>query len=122
MAHFAEIGLNNTVVRVIVVNNNVLTDADGNESEQLGVNLCRDLFGGTWLQTSYNDTIRKNFAATGYTYDAARDAFIPPQPYSSWVLNNTTCNWEAPVTQPDDGNMYIWNESTLSWDGVDDGA
>jgi len=122
MAHFAEIGLNNTVVRVIVVNNNVLTDADGNESEQLGVNFCRDLFGGTWLQTSYNDTIRKNFAATGYTYDAARDAFIPPQPYSSWVLNNTTCNWEAPVTQPNDDNMYIWNESTLSWDGVDDGA
>jgi len=122
MAHFAEIGLSNTVVRVIVVNNNVLTDADGNESEQLGVNFCRDLFGGTWLQTSYNDTIRKNFAATGYTYDAARDAFIPPQPYSSWVLNNTTCNWEAPVTQPNDDNMYIWNESTLSWDGVDDGA
>ena len=122
MAHFAEIGLNNTVVRVIVVNNNVLTDADGNESEQLGVNFCRDLFGGTWLQTSYNDTTRKNFAATGYTYDDAKDAFIPPQPYSSWVLNNTTCNWEAPVTQPDDGNMYIWNESTLSWDGVDDGA
>lgn len=122
MAHFAEIGLNNTVVRVIVVNNDVLTDADGNESEQLGVDFCRDLFGGTWLQTSYNGTIRKNFAATGYTYDDAKDAFIPPQPYSSWVLNNTTCNWEAPVTQPDDGNMYIWNESTLSWDGVDDGA
>ena len=122
MAHFAEIGLNNTVVRVIVVKNDLLMDADGNESEQLGVDFCRDLFGGIWLQTSYNGTIRKNFAATGYTYDAARDAFIPPQPYSSWVLNNTTCNWEAPVTQPDDGNMYIWNESTLSWDGVDDGA
>ena len=118
MAHFAEIGLNNTVVRVIVVKNDLLMDADGNESEQLGVDFCRDLLGGTWLQTSYNGTIRKNFAATGYTYDA----FIPPQPYSSWVLNNTTCNWEAPVTQPDDGNMYIWNESTLSWDGVDDGA
>lgn len=122
MAHFAEIGLNNTVVRVIVVKNDLLMDADGNESEQLGVDFCRDLLGGTWLQTSYNGTIRKNFAATGYTYDDAKDAFIPPQPYSSWVLNNTTCNWEAPVTQPDDGNMYIWNESTLSWDGVDDGA
>lgn len=122
MAHFAEIGLNNTVVRVIVVKNDLLMDADGNESEQLGVDFCRDLLGGTWLQTSYNGTIRKNFAATGYTYDAARDAFIPPQPYSSWVLNNTTCNWEAPVTQPDDDNLYIWNESTLSWDGVDDGA
>jgi hypothetical protein len=122
MAHFAEIGLNNTVVRVIVVSNDVLIDADGNESEQLGVDFCRDLLGGTWLQTSYSGTIRKNFAATGYTYDDAKDAFIPPQPYLSWVLNETTCVWEAPVAQPDDDNLYIWNESTLSWDGVDDGA
>ena len=122
MAHFAEISDDGTVLRVIVVSNDVITDEDGVEQEQLGKDFCQNLLGGTWVQTSYNGTIRKNFAATGYTYDAARDAFIPPQPYSSWVLNNTTCNWEAPVTQPDDGNMYIWNESTLSWDGVDDGA
>ena len=122
MAHFAEIGLNNTVVRVIVVTNDVLTDADGNESEQLGVDFCRDLFGGTWLQTSYNNNFRKNFAGAGYVYDSTRDAFIAPQPYLSWVLNETTCAWEAPVARPDDVNMYIWNESTLSWDGVDDGA
>jgi len=122
MAHFAEIGLNNWVIRTIVVNNEVLLDSDGNESEQLGIDFCQSLFGGTWLQTSYNNNFRKNFAGAGYVYDSARDAFIAPQPHLSWVLNDTTCAWEAPVAHPDDGTLYIWNESTLSWDGVDDGA
>lgn len=122
MAHFAEIGSNNRVIRTIVVNNEVLLDADGNESEQLGIDFCQGLFGGTWLQTSYNNNFRKNFAGAEYVYDSTRDAFIAPQPHLSWVLNDATCAWEAPVARPDDGNMYIWNESTLSWDEVNNGA
>ena len=70
---------------------------------------------GTWVQTSYNASIRKNYAGIGYTYDLAKDAFIPPKPYPSWVLNEDTCNWEAPVTIPDDGKQYKWNEATTNW-------
>ena len=70
---------------------------------------------GTWVQTSYNASIRKNYAGIGYTYDSTRDAFIPPQSYPSWVLNEDTCNWDAPVTIPDDGKAYTWDESTTNW-------
>ena len=70
---------------------------------------------GTWVQTSYNASIRKNYAGIGYTYDSTRDAFIPPQPYPSWTLNETTCRWDAPVTIPDDGKQYKWNEATTNW-------
>lgn len=120
MAHFAEIGLNNTVIRVIVVNNSELIDPGGNESEQFGSIFCQNLFGGTWLQTSYNGNIRKNFAGAGYNYDSDRDAFIPPKPYNSWVLNEETCRWQAPVEMPDDGNQYYWNEEILNWSIVVD--
>lgn len=115
MAHFAEIGLNNTVLRVIVVHNNELLDENGQESEAKGIEFCRNLFGGTWLQTSYNGNMRKNYAGIGYTYNAIRDAFIPPQPYSSWVLDDATCQWKAPVPMPTDGGVYLWNEATQSW-------
>ena len=115
MAHFAEIGLNNTVLQVIVVHNNELLDENGQESEAKGAEFCRNLFGGTWLQTSYNGTFRKNFAGVGYTYNAIRDAFIPPQPYSSWVIDDATCQWKAPVPMPTDGGMYSWNEATQAW-------
>jgi hypothetical protein len=115
MAHFAEIGLNNTVMRVIVVNNDECKDQFGNESETIGAKFCHDLLGGVWLQTSYNGTFRKNYAATGYTYDSSRDAFIAPKPFTSWVLNETTCQWNAPVSCPTDGKIYNWNEDTLSW-------
>lgn len=118
MAHFAEIGLNNVVVRVIVVNNDVLLDEDNNEVEQNGIDFCRDTLGGTWLQTSYNGKIRKNFAAKGFTYDSARDAFIAPKPFDSWVLNEETCRWEAPTAKPNDGLAYRWNEETQSWTEV----
>lgn len=113
MAHFAEIGLNNTVLQVIVVHNNELLDENGQESEAKGAEFCRNLFGGTWLQTSYNGTFRKNFAGVGYTYDAERDAFIPPKPYPSWVLVEETCQWTAPVAKPE--GMYSWDEATTSW-------
>ena len=73
---------------------------------------------GTWVQTSYNASIRKNYAGIGHTYDTVRDAFISPKPYPSWTLNETTCNWEAPVTLPDDGKQYAWDEATTNWKEV----
>mgnify|MGYP003633575481 CR=1 FL=1 len=120
MAHFAEIGLNNTIVRVIVVHNNELLDGDGVEQESIGVEFCQNLFGGTWLQTSYNGNIRKNFAGTSFTYDSGRDAFIPPQPFPSWVLNEDTCLWASPTPYPTDGDYYTWDESTTSWVAVEE--
>ena len=116
MAHFAEIGLNNTVVQVIVVNNSECLDQFGNESETIGAKFCHDLFGGVWLQTSYNGTIRKNYAGIGFTYDSGRDAFIPPKPFASWTLNETTCLWDAPTSMPIlEGKFFRWDEPTTSW-------
>ncbi len=115
MAHFAEIGLNNTVLRVIVVNNDELLDENGNESEIKGTEFCRNLLGGTWVQTSYNSTFRKNYAGAGFTYDSTRDAFISPQPFQSWTLNETTCRWEPPTPMPTDEKLYQWDEATTAW-------
>ena len=115
MAHFAEIGLNNTVLRVIVVNNNELLDENGVEQEAKGAEFCRTLFGGTWVQTSYNGNIRKNYAGVGYTYDSSRDAFIPPQPYPSWTLNEDTCLWEAPMPMPESEQPHTWDEESQAW-------
>jgi hypothetical protein len=100
MAHFAEIGLNNVVVRVIVVNNNELLDENHIEQESKGADFCRNLLGGTWVQTSYNGAIRKNFAGAGFTYDSARDAFISPKPFDSWTLDEQTCQWVDPNPNP----------------------
>lgn len=103
MAHFAKIGLDNLVTDVLVVANKEIMDSTGVEYESIGVEFFKNLTGHeTWIQTSYNGTIRKNYAGIGYTYDHARDAFIPPQPSPSWTLNETTCVWEAPVVQPTD--------------------
>ena len=111
MAHFAKVE-NNIVVQVIVAEQDVINSG---------------LFGNplSWIQTSYNTyggvhilggaPLRKNFAGIGYTYDTVRDAFITPKPYQSWVLNEQTCLWEAPISYPNDGNSYIWDEPTLSW-------
>lgn len=115
MAHFAEIGVDNTVIRVIVVNNAELLDGNGAEQESLGADFCRDLFGGTWVQTSYNGNFRKNFANQGYTYDSSRNAFIPPKPFASWTLDEATCRWEAPIPYPDDGQEYSWDEASGTW-------
>lgn len=108
MAHWAEIDENNIVIRITVGDNN---DPNGDEGYQWLV----DNLGGTWIKTSYNGNIRKNFAGIGMTYDAERDAFITPKPFNSWILNEDTCNWEAPVQYPTDDKMYNWNEPTLSW-------
>lgn len=93
MAHFAELDANGIVTQVIVVNNSELLD-NGVESESKGIAFCQSLFGGTWVQTSYNGNIRKNYAGIGYTYDEVRDAFIPPKPEGNWILNEDTCLWE----------------------------
>jgi len=114
MAHFAQLNEQNIVTQVIVVANQELLE-NGIESEAKGIAFCQSLFGGTWKQTSYNGSIRKNYAGIGDTYDNVRDAFIPPQPYPSWTLVEETCNWTAPVLYPTDGKMYDWNENTVSW-------
>ena len=115
MAHFAQLDKNNLVIQVIVVNNNECKDTDGNESEAVGVAFCQSLFPETiWKQTSYNGNIRKNYAGVGYTYNADIDAFIPPQPFASWLLNETTAQWEAPIAMPEDRD-YSWDEATISW-------
>ena len=119
MAHFAELDENNIVTRVIVVHNNELLDTSGNESEAKGVEFCSTLFGHTnWVQTSYNNNIRKQFAGTGYTYDSDSDVFVAPQPYPSWSLDDNS-EWQAPTPMPEDDNMYSWNEDTQSWDLVE---
>ena len=124
MAHYAELDSNNVVLRVIVVSNADTSTAQGEEKESIGIAFCERLLGGTWVKTSYNAKIRKNYAGIGYTYDKDRDAFIPPKPYASWVLNETTCLWNAPVAMPSDvgqgepPKMYTWNENTTSWDLV----
>lgn len=117
MAHFAQLDINNTVIQVIVVNNNELLDENGAESETKGIAFCQYLFGADsrWKQTSYNGTIRKNYAGIGYSYDVARDAFVTPRPFASWTLADDTCQWAAPVPYPNDGKYYVWDEPTLSW-------
>lgn len=128
MAHWAELDSNNIVTRVLVGDNN---DPAGDEGYQWLI----DNLGGTWVKTSYNAIagkrrnpetgemteepgLRKNYAGIGYSYDSGRDAFIPPKPFNSWVLNEETCLWDAPVAYPNDGKLYTWNEENLAWDEV----
>ena len=116
MAHFAEI-IDGMVARVIVVSN-ADTVSNGVEDGAIGAAFCHNLFGGEWVQTSYNNNIRYNYAGIGYTYDTARDAFIAPQPYASWVLDEATCLWVAPVAMPSAGGPWAWDEDTESWVAV----
>ena len=110
MANFAELDEDNIVTRVLVTNN-----AFPNE----GYDWLVDNLGGTWIQTSYNATIRFNYAGVGFTYDSERDAFISPKPYDSWLLVEETCQWESPVPYPDDGLMYSWNEELTDWEATE---
>ena len=115
MAHFAQLNEENLVTQVIVVANEDTADQDGVENEAIGIAFCTNLLGGRWVQTSYNANIRKNYAGIGYKYDETLDAFIPPQPFESWTLNEETAQWEAPTPYPDDGKLYSWDEATTSW-------
>jgi len=131
MAHFAKLGVGNIIEKVEVVSNDVAT------TEQVGVDFLNNLYGtrDVWKQTSFNTRggvhktggtpFRKNFAGIGYIYDQARDAFIPPKPFNSWTLNETTCLWESPIPEPtltqeqiDNNNYYRWNEENQTWDLV----
>ena len=134
MASFAKLDNNNVVLRVESVVNEVLKDLNGIEQETIGIEFLKNLHGQdtNWKQTSYNTNagihslggtpFRKNHAGIGYTYDSQRDAFIPIKPYNSWILNEETCTWNAPVAMPtaqlEENQYYSWNESTLSWDLV----
>jgi len=133
MASFAKIGLNNKVIEVQSVVNEVLHDSNGVEQEAIGIDFLTKLTGWSiWIQTSYNThggvhssggtPLRKNHAGIGYTYDEDKDAFIAPKPYASWILNETTCQWEAPTAYPINGKDYTWNETTTSWDLIDNGV
>lgn len=115
MAHFAKIE-GGSVVQVLVVNNAELMDEDA-EVEAKGIAFLQSLYGADtqWVQTSYNASIRKNFAGIGYAYDAGRDAFIPPKPFPSWTLDDATCQWSAPVAYPSDGGSYRWDEDSGEW-------
>jgi hypothetical protein len=122
MAYFAKLGTGNIVEQVISINSFVITDANGVEQEQLGNDFINKLYNtrDVWKQTSYNNNIRKNFAGIGYQYDQTRDAFIAPKPFNSWILNEETCLWEAPVAKPttelEDNQYYSWNESIINWE------
>ena len=127
MAHFAELDVFCNVVRVIVVSDSDTADENGVEQEKLGKKFLHDMLGGTWVQTSFNTRggqhqlggtpFRKNYACIGGKYDTTRDAFLSSNVgvYPSWVLNEDTCQYEAPVAYPDDGKNYRWNEATTNW-------
>jgi len=127
MANFAKIGLNNKVIEVQSINNNELLDSNGVEQEVNGIDFLTKLTGWSiWKQTSYNNNFRKNYAGIGYTYDEDRDAFIPPKPFNSWILNEDTCLWEAPIPMPeltqeqiDNKTGYKWNEENQTWDLIE---
>ena len=114
MAHFAKLGIGNIVLTVEAVSNDIAT------TEQEGVDFLNNLYNtrDVWKQTSYNNNIRKNFAGVGYSYDQARDAFIAPKPFASWILNEDTCQWEAPIAYPTDGKDYKWNETNYQADNT----
>lgn len=112
MAHFAEINEENIVVRVLVTDDN---DPAGDE----GYSWLVDNLGGTWVKTSYESKVRKNFAGIGFSYDEELDAFIPPKPFESWILNEETCTWEPPVEMPKDGLRYSWDESVVDWKEIE---
>jgi len=127
MAHFAKLDENNVVTQVIVVDNKDITDPHtGQEDEILGIAFCKKLLGGNWKQTSYNGNMRTRYAGIGYSYNAGLDAFVPPQPYASWVLDNDTANWVSPLgaapaltdAESEAGSFYRWDEDAYQADNT----
>lgn len=117
MAHFAQINENGIVTQVIVVSNDDCGGGDYPESDPIGAAFCHNLLGGTWKQTSYNNNFRGRYAGIGYTFNEELDAFVAPQPYPSWTLNEETADWEAPVARPEEGS-WTWDEANQEWDEV----
>ena len=122
MAHFAELDENNKVITVNVINNDDILDENGNESEAIGIAFCENLWGGRWIQTSYNKNFRLNYAGIGMTYDAELNVFLYEKPHASWILNETTGDWEAPIPLPDMIHGYAWDEASLEWNLVKDNS
>ena len=128
MAHYCKLDENNVVTQVIVVDNKDCADATGVEKESIGIAFCERLLGGTWKQTSYNGNFRKNYAGLGYTYNSDLDAFVPPKPFASWLLNEETAQWDAPVPMPEDAGtgeppkQYSWDENSVNWIEVQNGT
>ena len=123
MAHFAQLDENNVVTQIIVVSNDIITDSNGDEVESLGIVFCQELLGDetNWKQTSYNGNVRTRYAGIGYSYNESLDSFIPPQPFASWVLDNTSKDWEPPIAEPtltDDGSYYNWDEDAYQSDNT----
>jgi hypothetical protein len=121
MAHFAQLNENWVVQQVIAVDDSILLNQQGLECDWLGEQFCQSLYGPytKWIQTSYNGSKYKNFAGIGYTFDPYRNAFIPPKPYPSWILNEKSCQWEAPVQYPIGGGLYGWDEKSGAWLAID---
>jgi hypothetical protein len=117
LAYFAKLDDNDVVIDVLALNNIEMLTAEGVESEDMGKAFFVRWSGGysKWVQTSYNASIRKNYAGIGYTYDRVRDAFIAPQPFLSWTLVEETCQWQAPTPYPTDGKVYVWSEDEANW-------
>jgi hypothetical protein len=115
MAYFVKLGVGNIIEKSVVISDEIAI------TEQAGVDFLNNLYGSrdTWKQTFTDGSERKNFAGIGYSYNQDKDAFIPPQPYSSWILNEDTCIWEAPKEYPDDNKKYLWNEQTISWEEIE---
>lgn len=122
MAHFAKLDSNNIVLEVHVINNAEMLDAAGQENEEVGRAFLIQWSGGytNWKQTSYNSNFRKNFAAPGYTYNLELDAFVPPKPFDSWILDTETAKWRAPIGYPQDGKYYRWDNNINNWIEVQD--
>jgi len=117
MAHFAKLDSDNNVIQVVVVDNEDLREEDGNESEQKGIEFLMEVTGySKWKQTSYNASIRKNYAGIGFKYDENLDCFIPPKPYDSWIFDDKTVTWIPSIPYPTDGEDYVWIEETKSWE------
>ncbi len=117
MAYFAQLDDRNIVIQVIAVSDQDCLNEQGVEDEAVGIAFCRSLFGPAteWAQTSFSGRIRKRFAGIGYIFDAYNQVFIPPKPFPSWLLDQTTFDWVAPVPLPTDGKHYRWDEETQSW-------
>lgn len=119
MAHFAQLDENNTVLNVIVISNNDVGEPNFSfpQTDIVGQHFINNTLKilGTWKQTSYNGSFRKNYAGIGHIYDPVRDAFIPQKPYNSWLLNENSCLWEAPIPYPSDGKNYSWDENLVNW-------
>jgi len=119
MAHFTQIDENNIVQQIIVVANSDCGNLEFSDSESIGQDFLKSIeLNGTWKQTSYSGSFRKNYAGIGYSYDESRDAFISIKPYNSWTLNETTCQWESPIPIPNQESMFAWDEENLRWNEI----